>query len=68
MLNKKKNGERYVEWNMAWYLKEINAMKHTSKYNEFINMCKIISEFNKKNNFNLLLLKKFSTFVRNILI
>jgi hypothetical protein len=48
MLNKKKNGERYVEWNMDWYLKEINAMKHTSKYNEFINICKIISEFNKK--------------------
>jgi hypothetical protein len=44
----KKNGEQYVEGNMAWCLKEINVMKDTSKYNELINICKIISEFNKK--------------------
>ena len=37
----------YEEGNVKWCFKKINVMKHETNYEDFIEMCKKIAEFNK---------------------
>jgi hypothetical protein len=41
----------YVEGNVVWVYKPVNAMKNTFSSNEFINMCKLIVDYDKSKTF-----------------